>query len=145
MKRKILLLLSIVYLLTVYLPKTSMAASISLPQTGQTNCFDSIGQEISCEGTGQDAELRKGTSWPNPRFTDNGDGTITDNLTGLMWLKDANCAATIGHDPDASGNGSMSWLNALDFVKGITKEALQKCREQAQMREAAERVARHIR
>ncbi len=29
-------------------------------------------------------------------------------------------------------------------LKG-TKEALQKCREQAQMREAAERVARHIR
>jgi hypothetical protein len=96
-----------------------MAASISLPQTGQTKCFDSAGQEILCEGTGQDADLRKGTSWPVPRFTDNGDGTITDNLTGLMWLKDANCAATIGHDPDSSGNGSMSWLNALNFVKGI--------------------------
>ena len=26
-----------------------------------------------------------------PRFTDNGDGTVTDNLTGLIWLKDANC------------------------------------------------------
>jgi len=25
------------------------------------------------------------------RFTDNGDGTITDNQTGLMWLKDAGC------------------------------------------------------
>ena len=25
------------------------------------------------------------------RFTDNGDGTITDNLTGLMWLKDGGC------------------------------------------------------
>ena len=23
------------------------------------------------------------------RFTDNGDGTITDNQTGLMWTKDA--------------------------------------------------------
>jgi hypothetical protein len=26
-----------------------------------------------------------------PRFTDNEDGTITDNLTGLIWLKNANC------------------------------------------------------
>jgi hypothetical protein len=24
-------------------------------------------------------------------FTDNGDGTVTDNLTGLIWLKNANC------------------------------------------------------
>ena len=27
----------------------------------------------------------------DPRFTDNGDGTVTDNLTGLIWLQDANC------------------------------------------------------
>jgi len=25
------------------------------------------------------------------RFTDNGDGTVTDNLSGLIWLKNANC------------------------------------------------------
>ncbi|MCK5521612.1 MAG: DUF1566 domain-containing protein [Thiomargarita sp.] len=25
------------------------------------------------------------------RYTDNGDGTVTDNKTGLIWLKDANC------------------------------------------------------
>ncbi len=31
------------------------------------------------------------------------------------------------------------------FHRHEAKEALQKCREQAQMREAAERVARHIR
>jgi hypothetical protein len=34
--------------------------------------------------------MRKGTAWPNPRFTDNGNGTVTDNLTGLIWLKNAN-------------------------------------------------------
>jgi hypothetical protein len=27
--------------------------------------------------------------WPELRFTDNLDGTVTDNLTGLIWLKDA--------------------------------------------------------
>ena len=25
------------------------------------------------------------------RFTDNGNGTMTDTLTGLIWLKNANC------------------------------------------------------
>lgn len=26
-----------------------------------------------------------------PRFTDNGDGTVTDNETGLIWLRDVGC------------------------------------------------------
>ncbi|MGA9347827.1 MAG: hypothetical protein WBW48_03355 [Anaerolineae bacterium] len=36
--------------------------------------------------TGEDGELLKGVTWPSPRFTDNGNGTVTDNLTGLIWL-----------------------------------------------------------
>jgi len=50
-------------------------------RTGQTTSYS----------TGDDGEYQKGVAWPNPRFTDNGDGTVTDNLTGLIWLKDANC------------------------------------------------------
>ncbi len=38
-----------------------------------------------------DGDLEKGVAWPNPRFTDEGNGTVTDNLTGLIWLKDADC------------------------------------------------------
>jgi hypothetical protein len=45
------------------------------------------GQTISY-GTRDDGELRMGVDWPEPRFTDNLDGTVTDNLTGLLWLKD---------------------------------------------------------
>jgi quinol monooxygenase YgiN len=59
-------------------------------QTGQQRCWNTRGVEIPCAGTGQDGELRAGVAWPTPRFTDNGDGTVTDNLTGLVWLKDAN-------------------------------------------------------
>lgn len=47
------------------------------------------GTEIPWAGTGQDVELQHGVTWPNPRFTYNGDDTVTDNLTGLMWTKDA--------------------------------------------------------
>ena len=53
-----------------------------VPKTGQTTGY----------ATGDDGALQKGVAWPNPRFTDNGDGTVTDNLTGLIWLKNANCA-----------------------------------------------------
>jgi hypothetical protein len=53
---------------------------IEVPKTGQTTSYD----------TGDDGDLQKGKCWPNSRFTDNGDDTVTDNLTGLMWTKDAN-------------------------------------------------------
>lgn len=52
-----------------------------VPKTGQTNS----------DNAGDDGSLQKGVSWPTPRFTDNGDGTVTDDLTGLIWLKNANC------------------------------------------------------
>ena len=42
---------------------------------------------------------------PISRFADNGNGTVTDNLTGLVWLKDANCA-----------NGTKLWSDALTWV-----------------------------
>jgi hypothetical protein len=41
--------------------------------------------------TGDDGELKKGVAWPTPRFKDNGNGTVTDNLTGLIWTKHASC------------------------------------------------------
>ena len=44
---------------------------------------------------GSDGALQKGTAWPNPRFTGNGDGTVTDNLTGLTWLQNTNCTDTV--------------------------------------------------
>ncbi len=42
--------------------------------------------------TGDSADGGKGAAWPDPRFTDNGDETVTDNLTSLMWTKNANMA-----------------------------------------------------
>ncbi len=52
-----------------------------LPNTGQTLSYAS----------GDDGNIQAGIEWPSPRFTDNGDGTVRDNLTGLMWLKDGGC------------------------------------------------------
>jgi hypothetical protein len=68
-----------------------------VPQTGQTTSY----------GTGDDGALEKGLPWPDPRFTDNGDGTVTDNLTGLIWLKDAYCA------------GDKTWAAALTFCNTL--------------------------
>ena len=43
----------------------------------------------------------------SPRFKDNGDGTVTDNLTQLIWLKNANCF------------GERSWSVASDYCAGL--------------------------
>ncbi len=71
-----------------------VSSSIGVPKTGQ---------EVSYAG-GDDGDIKAGIEWPSPRFTDNGDGTVTDNLTGLMWLKDGGCM------------GRNSWNNALNVV-----------------------------
>ena len=61
----------------------SRAGAFKLPDTGQTKCYQTWEPwaEIPCAGTGQDG-------WYNINpmsFTDNGNGTVTDNNTGLMW------------------------------------------------------------
>lgn len=58
-------------------------AAFALPDTGQTTCYDANGNVIACAGTGQD-----GAHSVNPMsYTDNRDGTVTDNNTGLIWQK----------------------------------------------------------
>ena len=69
----------------------------AVPQTGQTTSY----------ATGDDGDLEKGVAWPSPRFTDNGDGTVTDNLTGLIWLRAANCF------------GTRDWATAVTDANGL--------------------------
>ena len=50
-----------------------------------------------------------GLAWPDPRFANHADGTVTDNLTGLMWTQQINQLAPYG----------MAWQDALDHVARI--------------------------
>src|SRR5438093_12910544 len=88
-----------------------------LPVTGQTTCWDGSGNVIPCAGTGQDGELRKGAPLA---YVDEGDGTVTDVNTGLMWEK-------LSHDGTAHDDhneytwatavaGHVATLNALNFA-----------------------------
>ncbi len=71
--------------------------TLRLWATGQTTSYE----------TGDDGDVRAGAAWPEPRFYDNGDGTITDNLTGLVWQQDG----------DASG--PRTWEQALSYCSGL--------------------------
>jgi hypothetical protein len=61
-------------------PRIGTASTLTLHKTGQTASY----------GSADDGALQKGVSIAN-RFAPNGDGTVTDNVTGLIWLQDANC------------------------------------------------------
>jgi len=51
--------------------------------------------------------LRTGAGVTGTRFTDNGNGTVKDNLTGLIWLKNADCW------------GPIDWATALTNANGL--------------------------
>jgi hypothetical protein len=55
---------------------------------------------------GDDGSLRMGVALPFPRLRDNADGTLTDTLTGLVWLKRADCL-------------SGDWNSAVAAVRGL--------------------------
>ena len=102
--RKLVLMLIALFVLA--LPVTVMAGTVDLPRTGQTTCYDTAGNVIACATTGQDGDIQAGVAWPSPRFTVSGD-CVTDNLTGLMWVKSA-------------GSIIRSWQQALDYANGLS-------------------------
>ena len=104
--RKFVLML--IALFVFALPVTVIAGTVDLPKTGQTTCYDTAGAVIPCAGTGQDGDIQAGVDWPSPRFTVSTDGyCVTDNLTGLMWVR----------SPDSV---TRTWQQALDYANGLS-------------------------
>ena len=76
-------------------------AGHDLPDTGQITSFASTFDD--------DADIVSGAQ---PSFTDNSNGTITDNRTGLMWVKDGLSA------PGA--DSGLSWEDAGKYCQDLT-------------------------
>ena len=70
--------------------------TISLPQPGEPF----YGQDAQYEGT-------------QPSYQDNGDGTVTDLVTGLMWQK----------SPDTNGDGIINYNDKMFFDESQTSAA----------------------
>lgn len=82
------------------------AVSSPLVDSGQSACYDTE-QAIDCpargeEFFGQDAQY----SGKEFNYTDNGDGTLTDNNTGLNWQQ-------------IPSNTLYSWADAQDYCKSL--------------------------
>lgn len=86
-----------------------------LGKTGQTLCYDPACtllpcNPVACPGTGEDGESRKGVA-VSPRFVNNNDGTVTDKLTGLIWLREGNCTTFFAGD--TTPQNDRLWQAAL--------------------------------
>jgi hypothetical protein len=106
----------------------SLTVTVNSPSHGEA-LVERTGQYTSYT-TGDDGDERAGVTWPHPRFTDNSDGTVTDNLTGLMWLRYSNCMQPFypGFDDDeTAGDGQVTWQHALDFISGINAGTYSNC------------------
>ena len=53
--------------------------------------------------------------WPDSRYEVHGDGTVTDMVTGLMWMQ-----CSLGQNPDDNCSGDATkhdWKDALEIAK----------------------------
>ena len=81
--------------------QNTVPGSSEIPKTGQTETFYA----------GDDGDLKIGVAWPSPRFVVNADKSLTDRLTGLSWVPDAN-TPTI---PGCVG-GKKAWQSIFNYV-----------------------------
>jgi hypothetical protein len=71
-------------------------------------CFIVIGCSEKNPSTGNNGDIGKAVYWPKPRFTDHNNGTVTDNLTGLTWLKNTNVSAA-----------KRDWVQAMRDIRRL--------------------------
>ena len=77
-------------------PELARRPGTGLPGTGQTVSY----------AVGDDGDVRAGGALS---YADNGDGTVTDNRTGLTWEKKTN----------ANVNNNYTWQGALEYVNEL--------------------------
>ncbi len=74
-------------------PLPALAGASPIVDTGQSRCYDDF-RAIPCPAPGQDWYGQDAQHRRHPaRYRDNGDGTISDLVTGLMWQKEAQRAS----------------------------------------------------
>jgi hypothetical protein len=84
--------------------------SYPIVDTGQNTFWNSNGEEIAApvEGDafyGQDAQFAGNA----PSYQDNGDGTVSDLVTGLMWTQ----------SPDLNGDGTINEADKLTLAEAV--------------------------
>lgn len=91
---------------------TTTLLMYTVVDTNQVKCFDSSGLAVTCSGTKQDAEYLMNT----PSYTSNGDGTVSDNNTNLMWQQTADRDG----DGEVLATDKLSQDAAISYCQDLT-------------------------
>ena len=95
------------------LPRSARSQPYGLPKTGQENIYHHPAEN----DLGDDGAVQAGYptgSRRNLAFQDNGDGTVTDLASGLMWQK-----GNSSNQDFAGLSGQMTWEEAFDYVENM--------------------------
>ena len=89
--------------------ETSTASTYPVVDTGQTQCYNNTSQ-ITCPQSGQTFYGQDAQNAGNaPNYTNNGNGTVTDNVTGLIWTQ----------SPDLNGDGDIDVNDKLTYAQAL--------------------------
>ena len=67
---------------------------------------------FSLSAAGQSINNKTANNWPDSRYEVHGDGTVTDTVTGLMWMQ---CGIGQDHGNNCAGNATEhNWQQALE-------------------------------
>ncbi len=89
----------------------------NLPDTGITKCYNGT-SVIPCPALGQPFYGQDAQYSSNPMsYTDHGNGTVTDNVTGLVWQQ---CSAGLSGSACSSGTATgMTWDDAIAYCEDL--------------------------
>ena len=106
------IIMNLLFILIIPVSQLHSQSKLTYPivDTGQKNFYDNT-DEISAPAIDaafwwEDAQY----SGNQPSYADNGDGTITDNVTGLMWQK----------SPDMNSDGIINYDDKLTYNEALT-------------------------
>lgn len=116
MKPELFILLPAVLLFSITAAAQDKVVVIPLANSGPKAPVAKTGQTQSYH-VKDDGALQTGVAAPDPRFVDNGDGTVTDRLTGLIWLQETHC--TRYYPLDFSGQYPRPWTSAIAACNGL--------------------------
>ena len=96
----------------------------SIPDTGQTTCYNGAGTVVTCPDPGQPL-AQDGSYTINPlSYTDNSDGTVTDNVTGLIWQKTDDNVQRNWYEANSYCNNNTAALPGLRWRLPNIKELI---------------------
>ena len=86
-RRAYVISLSLIFILAIPVVVQARDLEPAVPWESTTKNPDQGRDHVVAQSSGLESEGKQ----PAARFSDTGDGTIRDNVTGLIWLKNANC------------------------------------------------------